>query len=651
MDEWLNNAMDWEIGVRETSPELRFFHSGEMQVRKCSEHVDGTTITWRGHPVLGPMFQVVTDWSKDDKGFYHGRFSYSGYASEAPVEEIHFPIVRSEFDTDTAFLTGWDLGFMLKGEKYFSPGSKFAWGYNSMQFSALLNSQRPSIYFDHRDPDWNAKSLSFAISADGRQFAYHGVHYVANGDGTNDAYAIPYENVCGCFYGGWFEAGQIYKNWGCRQRWNIERQTPNPLRNIGLWVWNRGAAQDVVPPVKRLREDCAVPVALSWYWWHRNPYDSDYPDYWPPREGEIEFRRAVAALNDADIYSQVYLNGVCWDMDGATWHDGGDESVVIKNDGTPFSVAYNRYNHHRLGHMCGEAPKFHDRLSEVVGKLHETGLRGTISRHGRRVSLPPVAIRRTIMLAGGGNHIPAGYRRLLERLRTENPGIVLTTECANEVHMDRLDGAIVCTSICPERLEFDGDFVPLFPSIYHGKMALFGSYAFPDGIPPWDPLWPKADRWQNEKEWYRLYPDQFYIEFARSAVWGVQPMVCNLKADLIDRPEFREIYDFILTTAGFYYANRDYLFDGTMLSPDGFICADQEVSFLRRMIFTKENECQVINKRQPVILHSCWRNPQGKCALFAVNYTAKKQPWEYRGLAGIMPPHSWMKKEITDGKN
>ena len=183
--------------------------------------------------------------------------------------------------------------------------------------------------------------------------------------------------------------------------------------------------------------------------------------------------------------------------------------------------------------------------------------------------------------------------------------------------------------------------VPLFSAVYHGSFALFGNYAHPDGVPPWDPKWPSEDKWPEEKDWNSLYPDQFFVEMARPIVWGVQPMVCHLRPAVYTEPKYHDVYQFIVDTAKFYHDHKDFLFDGTMMSPDGFSCDEKEVSFLSRMIFTKQAEARVITKTLPCVLHGHWRNPKGEYALILANYTADAQPWSFRGKSGIIAAHSY----------
>ena len=124
------------------------------------------------------------------------------------------------------------------------------------------------------------------------------------------------------YEGGWYQAAQIYRPWALKQSWVTNRPKDNPLKDIDLWFWNRGLIKDVLPPVEQVKKDCPeAKLALDWYWWHTNPYDTDYPFFWPPREGEEAFRAAVKRMTDQGVYTQVYVNGVCWDCDADTWRE------------------------------------------------------------------------------------------------------------------------------------------------------------------------------------------------------------------------------------------------------------------------------------------------------------------------------------------
>ena len=620
------------------------YNSTDMLRRRQDICADGksATIVWEGHPVLGETFRATATWTQCADGRFEGRWECDGYTGDEFFEEVHFPIIRAPFDRSSRILLGsWDMGVLLHDATLPGPGATRHDAVRSMQFNALLNTAGPSVYVDHRDPDWYSKASEFTVAADSWSATYRGIFMVGAGAAPTAGCAVPYPSSVAYFAGDWYDAAQIYKPWACAQSWWASRPTANPMRDIAMWVWNRGLIEDVVPTVEKLQQDAGVPVALDWYWWHNNAYDTDYPNFWPPREGVGPFRAAVKRLRDQGIYSQVYVNGVCWDLDGVDFEEGGRDGVIIKRDGTPQAVAFNKYNQHRLAFMCGEAPAFHDRISALLGELKASGLNGQyLDMIGCAYHIPCYNPAHKHS-KGGGNYVVQGFRGLLERLHRELPDYPLTTETAHEAYMDLFEGAIICNSTSSEHLGITPDTLPLFTAVYHGKFAFFGNYAHPDGIPPWDPKWPDADRWQHEQPWHKLYPDQFAIELARTVVWGAQPMICHIRPAVQKDPEFADIYRFILDTARFYHAQRAFLFDGQMLSPDGFACDSRSVSFMARMIFTKEAQCRIVTKEQPAVLHSCWQAPDGRKALILANYGSDEQPWTFRGLNGRLAPRCY----------
>ena len=76
---------------------------------------------------------------------------------------------------------------------------------------------------------------------------------------------------------------------------------------------------------------------------------------------------------------------------------------------------------------------------------------------------------------------------------------------------------------------------------------------------------------------------------------------------------------------------RNFLYDGRMLSPAGFSCAFHQVGFLQRGIFTTEAEHTVTYRELPCVMHSCWRAPDGQEALIMANYSAQEQSCSYQG--------------------
>ena len=582
-------------------------------------------------------------------GILQGSISFSGNDGvNAPVEEVIFPRAEVPLDEGSSILLPVSQGRVIKnltGEWSETLLSRTEGRYRSFRCTAVYSAGQ-GIYFDCRDSGFYNKGYKWR--KEGEKLIYTHIHYLPlDGSGS---FTLPYR--CGVteFQGEWFEAAMIYKKWAMEQVWykNALREK-NPLKDISMWLWNRGRIDYVFPPTEKLAEDSGVPVALDWYWWHHNPYDTDYPDFWPPREGEEAFKNAVKRLNDKGIFTQVYINGRTWDLDGPSYSEGGADEIEIKRDGSDFAVAFNSYNHHRLGYMCGEAPIFQRKMADLVKTLCDAGLPGVYLDMIGCTTGSNCYNPKHKHAPGGGDYNITGFRKMMELIKKENPGKLFSTEDCAENWLDLFDSMIVLFSTSSERMGDDTEFVPAFSAIYHGTNALFGSYALPDAIPPWDELWPAEDRFpaDAEEDWNALYPCQFFLELARDITWGMQPMICNFQMKHIENPEFAEVYKYILDTAKFYYANREILYSAEMLSPGVLECDRIPVDFIVRGIFTHKEHLRSIHKEGlPALCHSVWRNPKGGRVLILANYTPESRQWRFEESSGVLEPRSYLRVDL-----
>ena len=270
-------------------------------------------------------------------------------------------------------------------------------------------------------------------------------------------------------------------------------------------------------------------------------------------------------------------------------------------------------------------------MQQLAGHLADSGLPGLYLDMIGSYAFTPCRNTSHRHAPGGGTYQKEGYYKYVREIRQSHPRLLLSTEYASEM-MDLFESFIMLDSSlerCYGSTEMEA--VPAFQAIYHGPgVTIFGSYAIPDGIPPWDPQWPDKDRWQQEEDWNRQFEHQFFIELARCIIWGIQPCICNLKQHHADSAEFADEYGFILKTAQFYHANRDILADGRMLSPDGFQCEPLPVRFMKRGIFTLRKDMNIITRNQPAVLHSFWETKSGERFLIAVNYTRQERTFRYR---------------------
>ena len=650
--------VSWSLAAAPTlDDELRRIGPSEMAAFRLEEKSAARIrACWRGNALLGDDFEVTVEWERTADGLWSGALAWSGNRSQAAIEEIAFPLVSARTGEASRLLLPANLGELLTMRGVLGRKKRRRF-YGSMQWTAFFPAGKGyGFYLDCRDSGHRIKQFDFDY-ADGR-FIHSPVHYVPLTPENRAAFAMPYRCTFGKFAGCWYEGAQIYREWALRQPWYLDRRPVSPvLREISMWVWNRGNADDVIPPVERLRRDAGTPVALDWYWWHANPYDTDYPEFWPPREGVGVFRKALARLARQGIFTQVYTNGMTWDIDTASFgSDNGRDSLQINRDKTPTAMMFNPYTRHRLAIMCGEAPEFHKKISAIADRLAGCGLPGLYLDMIGSAAFTPCRNPAHRHVRGGGSYQREGYYRYVSEIRRKHPELLLSTEYAHEM-MDLFDSGIMLDSSlerCFGTTELEA--VPAYTAVYHEGVTLFGSYALPDGIPPWDSRWPDADRWKRESKWHRKFPRQFFFELGRCIVWGIQPCVCNLQLRHAEDPEFADEYRFILRVAAFRSENVEVLSSWRMLSPEGFECGKVKVKFMKRGIFTRRHEANVIEKELPAVLHSFWEGPRGERVAVLVNCTRRSRRCLYRDGSGAMKeitvaPLSCLKVELAGSRN
>lgn len=541
---------------------------------------------------------------------------------------VRFPIIQLP-RTDSARLLFSDvygaMGSLVQPDwESVKPGDDLHTAKDSpgFRFAAVVNDggDMGGVYLDSREEDFSPVRFSFAA-----------------GDGGTALMAAEHPqpgSVAGGlvkrFSGDWYAAARIYKAWVSKlPRYQAAKaRERGRLRDVSMWFWNRGLAGDVIPPVEKFQSDSGVPAALDWYWWHAIPYDSGYPNFWPPREGEDVFRAAVSRLREAGIFSQTYMNGMTWDSDDPSWAHGGAEDAVVPHR----TVAYNVYDGHSLTNLCGESPHFQRVMHENIDALAGCGLDGIYLDMLSAASLEalchnPAHSHRP----GDGAAQVRSWRKFLHEIKERHPGLFLSSEDAGENYFDLFD-FLICCFPSYERFDFGvaprRECVPVFAAIYHEAIPMFGSYAMIDGIPPWDPKWPDENRWRKEEPWEQLFPDQFAVELSRGLVWGLQPTVANFRLSSATDPRFSEDYRFMIDVARFHHANRDLLFDGEMLDSGHMKCAAKAVDFMVRGIYAKEGDFRSVREEAlPTILHSVWRAPGGRTAAVLVNWTREKQAY------------------------
>ena len=127
------------------------------------------------------------------------------------------------------------------------------------------------------------------------------------------------------FAGDWYEAALLYRDWAREHavwypKMGPEGRVSTPTwfkKDLGFIVRSWGWASNVVEDVKLCKDFLGVPVMAHWYVWHRQPFDNDYPNYFPAKPG---FEEGVRQIHEMGCYAVPYTNGHLWDL-----HDRGAE--------------------------------------------------------------------------------------------------------------------------------------------------------------------------------------------------------------------------------------------------------------------------------------------------------------------------------------
>ena len=305
----------------------------------------------------------------------------------------------------------------------------------------------------------------------------------------------------------WYDGAMVYRDfvrkeakWYPRDKMDENGRTDTPLwfKEHSLWAMYRVNPDEMIPAMQKLRDAFGVPAAVHWYYWHKNPYDNDYPHFFP-RPG---FHEAVAEMQkDHDIYIMPYTNGLLWDS-----RDRGLEDwlftkealpgVVKKEDGSALIHSYGSKESDgsdvKLGHMCPATNVWQNKVRENTLRLLNTCGTQAVYIDQVAAAIPELCFDRTHgHPLGGGHWWSDGYTKMLTRIRADmrkevpdfpfceevkqrlqsNPNAlkdrVLTTECTGETSLNIVDGFLTWH----HQLE---NQVPAFSAVYGGAIQQIG---------------------------------------------------------------------------------------------------------------------------------------------------------------------------------
>lgn len=298
----------------------------------------------------------------------------------------------------------------------------------------------------------------------------------------------------------WWDACKLYRGWALGQTWTREgpltqrKSTPETCKNLGLWFCGGGTSDEVISNMRRAADFFGVPVGMHWYCWHRWPFDTHYPDYFP---AVPDFKIAIDALVPEGKVIMPYINGRLYDKA----LEGFSEDIkwcTKLPDGTPYEEVYPSQAKQSI--MCPATAFWQDKISGVCE--HLAGFYGVngiyIDQIGAAGPCPCYDAGHGHPL-GGGSYWVDGYRVLLEKVQQaahrDGRDVLITTENNAEPYMDGVDCFLIWNPRMP-------DEIPMMTAVYSGYSLYFASNARCNpGLQPYAMIEGRDFIWGSQMGW------------------------------------------------------------------------------------------------------------------------------------------------------
>ncbi len=483
-----------------------------------------------------------------------------------------------------------------------SPGMSYEATYPSMiaamQFVAFYGGGH-GLYVGTHDPQANFKVYSAKADENGATFTVANWPGLATqGGGT---YELPYEAVVGVFDGDWYDAAQVYRKWALTAPWSkagpvSKRPIPQWVKDTDLWLRVETQMDDMMGLCKQAKAYFDMPIALHWYRWHEIPYDTLYPDYFPPKPG---FADQIKTLQSEGMHVMPYINGRIVDPNSKGWNEEGlSKSAARKEDGEPYTEVYG--SKVPLNSMCPYTKAWQDKVASLVDRLtHECGVDGVyIDQIGCAWAYRCYDKSHGHPL-GGGHLWVDGYRKLLDGVRAKLPeGRMITTEENIECFLDYFDALLLVNTPAAT----DRQVIPLFPAVYSGRTITFGfQYIAKDDVKNSVP---------------------FRAKMAREFTFGAQ--IGWVRADEIMAPGAEKEREFVRNLARCRSYGHKFLQEGRLLGVVDAGGDNPRVKFTAPAPFGGEYALEV-----PSVVGSSWEAEDGSIGIALANLSDQDRKVEF----------------------
>ena len=529
-----------------------------------------------------------------------------------------------------------------------------------MQMFACYNEQA-GLYLATHDAGQNVKSFDVApMTGYGPSPVFSISHFPSEVMGADVAFA--YDTVLGVFHGDWYDAADIYKAWATKQWWCEkklwQRDIPDwmhsgfgvfQMSNFHLPVLktNHSMAQ-IADVVNGLSEEIGVPLLALVFNWEGGGGWTGPVGFFPPREGEAEFKDAMRRLRRAGNHGFVYITGGCWYLK-LPYDPPFNSLQEFEAEGRPHAIMTAQ------GEISGRGPSHPGWQATRICPQTQYTQELTASILLQCLGLGCTVVQIDNFPCGGSEACydpshghPLGHgqwwseawanilKETRQRARAKDPNCAMATEGISENFIPYLDmfdhraGNMEYFGHYRRGHPMGGEVIPLFNYVYH---QYIGSYlaAYPECNRPEVLYWTRC--------------------LGKSLVQGAVPTGGHY---------FPEPAELNPTTIAFYKkiiraAAREcwpYLMFGEMLRPPEIEVPTITASYCRMFLDEKSHYMDPRQRhevRDRAVQHSAWRGRDGSVGYFFVNVSEDPVDFDVELSAYGTPGVTYDVERITDG--
>ncbi|NGF56600.1 hypothetical protein G5B00_08725 [Parapedobacter sp. SGR-10] len=387
------------------------------------------------------------------------------------VDDLTFPLITLQKTPQSKMILpmGWGVEFDLMSRTSGTFNCRYPNSAGTVQLM-LMHENNNVFYFATHDSNANIKTFMAKIATSTLELS--NVIEPSSTWNDNGRFSLPWSVSIGLSNKGWEEAiTKWYRPFSFETTWGekkiTEKQYPEWFLNSDLWLTGANASTAELQRTQKAMTYFGTQTSFHWYYWPQAPFDTQYPEYFPAKDG---FEDIVEQVQAAGSHVMPYINGRLWDTTIPSYiTEGGKTATVLNKDLTPFTSTFNNVV---SAVICPSTLVWKQKMIELTQRIQGDEV-GASSIYFDQIA----AARGVPCYNPEHNHPPGGgdfwvnsFRDIFQSVRaTLKPNSIIATEQNAEPYMDMFDLFLMAAS--PQQ---NGEPVPLFPIIYSDRAILYG---------------------------------------------------------------------------------------------------------------------------------------------------------------------------------